>query len=112
MKALSTTKQVEIIDKKLFTKVALDKNVEAFVKNITSVSLHLILIHSAQEAQIALLITEDISILAKYLDFSDTFPNEKVSKITNLNQHAIELQDGYWLLCKLIYSLGLIKLKI
>lgn len=69
MKALSTTNQVEIIDKKLFTKVVLDKNVEAFVMNITSVSIHLILIHPTQKAQIALLITKDVSILAKYLDF-------------------------------------------
>ena len=49
-KALPTTKQVEIIDKKEFTKAALDKNVEAFVVHMTSLSLTSMPIHPAQKA--------------------------------------------------------------
>ena len=48
--ALSTTKQVEIIDKKEFTKAALDENVEDFVMHITFLSLTLMPIHSTREA--------------------------------------------------------------
>ena len=60
--ALPTTKQVEIIDKKEFTKAALDKNIEAFVVHVTSLILTLMLIHLAREAQIALLVIEDVQI--------------------------------------------------
>ena len=60
IEALPTTKRVEIIDKKEFTKAALDKNIEALVIHVTSLSLNSMPIHQAQEAQIALLVIKEI----------------------------------------------------
>ena len=79
--ALLTTKQVEIIDKKEFAKVALDENIEVFVVHVTSLSLNKLtmLIYLAKEAQITLLIGEEIKIPAKYSDFLDVFSEEKAS---------------------------------
>ena len=53
---------MEIIDKKEFTKAALDKNVEAFVVHVTFFSPNLMLIPLAQEAQIALLVIKKVQI--------------------------------------------------
>ena len=92
--ALPTTKQVEIINKKEFVRAALDKNVEAFVVHVTSLSLNLILIHPAKEAQIVSLIVKEVKIPTNYLNFSDIFSKERalvLPEITDLNQHAIEL---------------------
>ena len=60
VKALSIIKQVEIIDKKKFTKAALDKNIEAFYIYIISFSLNLMLIQLVPKAQIALLIIKKV----------------------------------------------------
>ena len=76
---------------------ALDKNVEAFMMHVTFLSLNLILIHPAREAQIALLVIEKVQILSEYLDFSDIFSKKRASillKATDLNQHAIKLQEN------------------
>ena len=47
-KAISTTKQVEIINKKEFAKTALDEHVETFVVHV--ISLLTMAIHPAREA--------------------------------------------------------------
>ena len=49
-KGLSTTKQIEIIDRKEFAKAALDKNIETFIVYITSLSLNWMAIHLARKA--------------------------------------------------------------
>ena len=49
-KALPTTKQVEIINKKEFARATLDENVEAFLVYVTSLSLNLMSIHPARAA--------------------------------------------------------------
>ena len=93
-KALPTTKQVEIIDRKEFAKAALDEHVEAFVVHVTSLST--MAIHPAQEAQIASLVIEEVQIPSEYSDFSDVFSEERASTLpeaTDLNQHAIELRE-------------------
>lgn len=77
-KTLPTTKQVEIIDKKKFTKVALDENVEAFLMQVTFLSLSLMTIYLAREVQIPLLLFEKVEVLTKYSDFSNVFSEEKV----------------------------------
>ena len=72
----------------------LDKHVEAFVVHVTSLST--MAIHPAREAQIALLVAEEVKIPTEYSDFSDVFSEKKASilpEVTELNQHAIELQE-------------------
>ena len=74
----------------------LDENVEAFVVHVTSLSLNSMPIYQAREAQIASLVIKEVQIPSEYSDFSDVFLEEKASilpKATNLNQHAIELQE-------------------
>ena len=86
---------MEIIDKKEFAKAALDEHVEVFVVHVTSLST--MAIHPAREAQIASLVAEEVQIPSEYSDFSDIFSEEKalvLPEATELNQHAIELQEG------------------
>ena len=75
--------------------MALDEHVEAFVMHVTS--LLTMAIHPAREAQIASLVAEKVQIPSEHSDFLDVFLKEKASVLpvaTDLNQHAIELQEG------------------
>ena len=86
---------MKIINKKKFTKTALDKNIEAFIIYITSPSLNLIPIYSARKAQKALLVVKKIKIPTKYSDLFNNFLEKKalvLPKVTKLNQYAIKLQ--------------------
>ena len=71
-------------------------------------------IHSAWKAQIALLITKEVTIPAKYSDFADIFLKksaEMLSKCTGINKHPIKLKEVKYLPYRLIYSLDPVKLK-
>ena len=77
-------------------------------------SLLTMAIHPARKAQIALLVTKEVKISTKYSDFSDVFLKKKtliLLEVTELNQYAIELQEGQQLLYRPIYSLGLVELE-
>ena len=94
--ALLTTQRVELIDKKEFAKVTLDKNIETFMVYVNFLSQGLrMTIHLAKKVQIFLLIVKKISILAKYLDFANVFL-EKSANIfleqIGANEHAIQLE--------------------
>ena len=58
VKALSTIKQMEIINKKNFAKLALDEHNETFITHVTF--LLMMAIYPVKKAQITLLITEKI----------------------------------------------------
>ena len=95
--------------------MALDENVEVFVVHVTFFSLNSMSIHPAREAQITLLIAEKVKIPTNYSDFSDMFSEEKalvLPEITDLNQHAIKLQEGQQPFSRPIYSLGSVELKM
>ena len=112
-KALPTTKRVELIDKKEFAKAALDENSETFVVHVASLNL-VPGIHPDREAQIASLLTEEVKIPDEYSDFIDVFSKEKALVLperTELNEHAIDLEDGKQPPYGPIYSLGPIKLE-
>ena len=50
-------------------------------------------IHSAREAQLALLLTKKVTVPTKYLDFANVFLEKSVnvlSEQTGANEHAIE----------------------
>ena len=78
--ALPITRQVKIINQKVFAKTALDENVEAFVVHVSSLGIR-ITIHLARKAQLALLLAKDVIMPTEYSDFADVF-SEKVSKCT------------------------------
>ena len=71
-------------------------------------------IHSAKKAQIVLLVAKKVTILTEYLDFLDVFLEDNtliLSKIIELNQHAIKLQEEQQSSYRSIYSLRLVNLK-
>ena len=72
-------------------------------------------IHLDIEAQIALLLTKKVKILNKYLDPADVFSEEKalvLLEYTDINKHAIELENDKQPPYGSIYSLGLVELEI
>ena len=78
------------------------------------ISLSTMAIHLAKKTQIALLVAEKVKILTKYSDFLDVFLEEKaliLSEVIELNQYAIELQEGQQTPHRLIYSLSLVERK-
>ena len=78
-KALSTTCWVELLDQKQFVKMALDENIKAFVVHVIFLKSK-ITIYSAKEAQMALLLAEKVTVLAKNLDFANVF----LKKLANI----------------------------
>lgn len=123
--ALLITKQVKIINKKEFTKIALDTELETFVMYIAALEFLLLgmTIHpfkaaqvDSKSAQIAALNYKKapIKVLFKYLNILDVFLAEKTLILlekTKLNNHAIKLEKDKQLPYRLIYNLRLIKLK-
>ena len=91
----------------------MDENSETFVIHVVSLNL-IPKIHPNREAQIASLHIEKVKILDKYSDFTNNFSKEKVlvlPECTDLNEHAIGLEDSKQLPYRPIYSLGLVELK-
>lgn len=76
---LSINQRVKLIDKKEFVKVVLNKNIEYFAIYMVFFSFK-ILIYLTQNAQIALLITENVIIPIEYTNFVWLFL-KKIAKI-------------------------------
>ena len=123
-KALSTTKQVQIIDKKDFVIVALNINSETFViyvaiqeqKEISMASKRQVQIKTQKKAQVgALIFNKDFTkILAEYFDYSNIFLIENIAELLEnigINEYAIKLEKNKQLLFEFIYSLKLVKLE-
>lgn len=81
---MSTTKKVELINKKMFAKLALYKNIKAFIIYVTSFNSNLILIYLAKKAQIILFFVKKNKNLAKYFDFLDVFSKKKTLMLPKL----------------------------
>ena len=112
-KALPTTKRVELVEKKEFAAAALDPEHETFVVYVASLNL-VPGIYPDREAQIAFLLIEEVKIPDEYLDFTDVFSEEKALVLperTELNEHAIDLEDGKQPPYGPIYSLGPVELE-
>lgn len=95
-KALSIIKQVQIMLWSKFAIAALDLDKEVFVVYITNLDTK-ISIYSSCKAQITLLVSEKVTIPAKYLDFLDLFLKESVAELPerfNINEHLIDLKPG------------------
>ena len=93
--------------------MALDEKSETFVTHITSFNLAPG-IHLDRAAQIASLLTEEVKISDEYSDFTDVFLEEKALVLlerTELNEHAIDLEDGKQPPYGSIYSLSPMKLE-
>ena len=111
--ALPTTKRVQIIGPKEFAKAALDSDQEAFVVHVatlfSSMEVH-------PEVQVAALIADEapVTIPAEYSDFEDMFSKESAAVLpehTEINTHAIDLEEGKQPPYGPIYSLGPVELE-
>ena len=112
-KVLPTTKQVELIDKKKFAKVVLNKNFETFATYMISITP--ILVHPDRKTQIASIFTKEVKISDECLDFIDVFLEGKTLILleqTVFNQHAIELEKSKQPSYAPIYNLGAFEVEI
>ena len=91
----------------------MDEKSETFVVHVASLNLTPG-IHPDRAAQIASLLTEEVKIPDEYSDFTDVFSEEKalmLPECTELNEHAIDLEDGKQPPYGPIYSLGPVELE-
>ena len=117
--ALFTTKQVELIGKKMFVAAALDLRHKTFIVHVASLenSSQEGDVHPSCRAQIAALVANEAltSILTEYSDFADVFSLELATELPEhirINDHAIKLVDNQQPPYGPIYSLGPVKLEI
>ena len=111
--ALPTTRCVKLVGKKVFAAAALDPEYEIFVVHVASLNL-VPGIHPNREARIAFLLTKEVKIPDKYSHFIDVFSKEKALVLPErieLNEHAINLEDGKQPLYGAIYILGPVELE-
>ena len=96
----------------------MDKESETFIVHIVALKALLaeIYIHHLKKAQIITLNQKKAptKVLVKYSDFLDVFSPKKALMLlekTELNEHAIELENGKQPSYKLTYSLGPVELE-
>lgn len=115
VEALFTIRRVELIEKKNFAEGKLNKNMNLFVVIVNSVRLCSRTIHLAQKTQMAWPLIEEVIVLTENADFADVFSKESgkmFPEIRNIHDYAIGLLDDKQIPYKLIYSLGLVEIKI
>ena len=91
----------------------MDEKSETFVVHIASLNLAPG-IHLDRAAQITSLLTEEVKIPDKYSDFTNVFSEKKTLVLperTELNEHAINLENGKQPPYGPIYSLGSVELE-
>lgn len=94
--ALSTTKRVELINKRKFAAASLDKKVETFVVYIAA--LLATLFHPRKEAYIRTLIIKEtfIKITTKYSEYANVLSADlamELQKYTRIINYAIDLLE-------------------
>ena len=117
---LPTTRRVELVGKKEFAAAALDPEHETYVVHVASLSSAPLVasldVHPSRRPQISGLIAEEAptKVPAKYSDFADVFFLDlatELPKHTEINTHAIDLEEGKQPSYGPIYSLGPVELK-
>ena len=117
---LLTTKHVELVGKKEFAAAALDPEYETYVVHVASLSSAPLVasldVYPSRRPQISGLIAKEAptKVPAKYSDFADVFSPDLVIELpehTEINTHAIDLEEGKQPLYGPIYSLGPVELE-
>ena len=116
---LPTTKCVGLVSKKEFAAAVLDPEHETYVVHVASLSsipLASFDIHPSRESQISGLIAEEAptKVPAEYSDFADVFSPDlamELPKHTEINIHAIDLEESKQPPYEPIYSQGPVKLE-
>ena len=114
---LPTVRRVELINKHVFAKAALDKNSEMFVAHFAALEALDLAIHPFQLPLLAALQQDKAptEIPSEYAYYSNVFsPNlaMELPKNTDINKHAIKLVEGKQPSFSPICSLDLVELEI
>ena len=118
--ALPTTSRVEVINKREFARIALNRNSETFVVHITTLEvpttmlIHLLKtshVQRSNEPTLAVLKWDKalIKIQAEYSDYSDVISTDLAIELpenTDMNEYTIELIEGKQLPYGSIYALS------
>ena len=115
-KALPTTEQVQIINKKDFVIAALDADSETFVVHVAIRKQEEMPVHSERQVHVRALLFNKAStkVPAEYFDYSNVFSAEYIVELpenTGMNEHAIELEKGKQPFFEPIYSLEPVELE-
>ena len=118
-KVLPTTRRLELVGKKEFAATVLDPEHETYVVLVASLCSTLLAsldVHPSREPQISGLIAKKTptKVPAKYSDFADVFSSDLSTELpehTEINTHAIDLEEGKQPPYGPIYSLGPVELK-
>ena len=116
-KALSTTKQVQMVDLKELIIVAFNINGETFVVHVAIREQEKMLVYSKKQAQVRVLLFDEAfpEVPAEYSNYSNVFSAESVTELLEnigMNKYAIKLEKDKQLPFSPIYNLGPIELKI
>lgn len=111
-KNLPTNRWVKVIDRKDFATATSKKDEEAFIMHIT-----FFFYNNYHKIQLASLFANEtpVTMLLEYIKFADVFSPKSVAKLskhTNINDHAIDLVKSQQPSYRSIYSLGSIELEI
>lgn len=117
--ALPTTSQVKLINKKKFTKVALDENSETFVVHIVALKIIEIIdmpIHPWRAAWVTTLQWDKASteIPVEYSDYTNVFSFDQVMELPGnigINEYVIKLIEQKQLFYESIYTFSPVKLE-
>ena len=96
IEALSTTKQVQIVNPKEFVIETLDVGSEIFIMHVAIWEQEKIPVHSKRQAQVRTLIFNEAptEVLVEYSNYSNVFSAENVAELLEhirMNEHAIKL---------------------
>ena len=116
---LPTTRRVELVGKKEFAAAALDPEHETYVVHVASLRstpLTSLDVHPSREPQISGLIAEEAptKVPTEYSDFTDVFSLDLVMEFpeyTEINTHAIDLEEDKHPHYGPIYNLGPVELE-
>lgn len=114
---LSTTKGVELINKRKFGVAALDKNFGMFMVHVATLSAALAMqVHLFWQTQIGQLLADETSpeIPYEYSNYPDIFSFDyaiELLKNTSMNEHAIQLIDKKQSHYESIYAVGPVELR-
>ena len=117
---LPTTRRVELVGKKEFAAAALDPEHETYVVHVASLSSAPLVasldVHPFRRPQISGLIAEEAptKVSTAYSDFADVFSPDlatELPKHTEINTHAIDLEEGKQPPYGPIYTLGPVELE-
>ena len=115
-KVLPTIKQIQIVDPKKIVIAALDVNSKTFVVYVAIWEREEMPVHSKKQIQVGALLFDEalIEVPAEYSDYSNIFLAENAVELlenTEINEHAIKLEEGKQPPFGLIYSLEPVELE-